>query len=86
MLFVNLVSSQNIFLGLSQLDARQSGRIGGYAFCYYGMTTTLAVATGIALVLIIHPGDPSIRTHHTDIKPTEHKNVTAVDKILDLIR
>ncbi|CAD5214621.1 unnamed protein product [Bursaphelenchus xylophilus] len=76
----------SLISGLSQLDAKQSGRIGGFAFCYYGMTTTLAVATGIALVLIIHPGDPTIRSGNLTPKPIEHTNVTALDKILDLIR
>ncbi|KAI6174596.1 Amino acid transporter [Aphelenchoides bicaudatus] len=35
--------ASSLISGLSQLDARQSGRIGAYAFWYYGMTTSLAV-------------------------------------------
>ncbi|CAD5209288.1 unnamed protein product [Bursaphelenchus okinawaensis] len=76
----------SLISGLSQLDAKQSGRIGGYAFCYYGLTTTLAVFTGITLVLIIHPGDPSIRNDDLKPKPIESTNVTALDKIMDLVR
>lgn len=33
-----------LLLGLSQMDARSSGRIGMYAFLYYAVTMTLAVA------------------------------------------
>ncbi|KAI6239734.1 Excitatory amino acid transporter [Aphelenchoides fujianensis] len=72
--------------GLSQLDAKQSGRIGGFAFWYYGMTTSLAVITGIILVLLIHPGDPSIKNHHSALVAKNQEGVDAVDKFLDLIR
>ncbi|KAI6195591.1 Excitatory amino acid transporter [Aphelenchoides besseyi] len=72
--------------GLSQLDAKQSGRISGYAFWYYGMTTTLAVVTGIVLVLVIHPGDPNIKSHPSVVAAKQQENVEPLDKFLDLIR
>ncbi|KAH7723546.1 Protein GLT-5 [Aphelenchoides avenae] len=75
----------SLISGLSQLDARQSGRIGAFAFTYYAMTTTLAVITGIILVLIIHPGDPSIK-QQVAVQEQDQASVSAVDKMLDLVR
>lgn len=40
------------------------------------------------LVLIIHPGDPSIKIHHNTLNKTDkiHEEVNKLDKLLDLIR
>jgi Na+/H+-dicarboxylate symporter len=56
-LILPLIAS-SLVSGLSQLDAKQSGRIGIFAIFYYTITLCLAVLTGICLVLLIHPGLP----------------------------
>uniref|UniRef100_A0A914EJE7 Amino acid transporter n=1 Tax=Acrobeloides nanus TaxID=290746 RepID=A0A914EJE7_9BILA len=83
MMILPLIIS-SLISGLAQLDAKQSGRMGSLAILYYISTTVLAVITGIILVLLIHPGDPSIKD---DLGTgTEGKNVSTVDTFLDLLR
>lgn len=102
MMIIPLIAS-SLISGLSQLDARQSGRIGvsevesrgqlsttylylqAYAMLFYATTMTLAVTTGIVLVLIIHPGDPSIKKE-AGIEDSGAANVSALEKTLDLMR
>ena len=76
--------SHTLVLGLSQVDARQSGKISKWAFLYYGMTTTLAVILGIVLVSVIHPGNPSMKDKPMTIN--ERADVSGVDKFLDVVR
>ncbi|TMS35322.1 hypothetical protein L596_002751 [Steinernema carpocapsae] len=75
----------SLISGLSQLDAKQSGRMSAYAFAYYALTTSVAVLTGIALVLLIHPGDASAKIQQDRLAEQE-QSVSAFDKFLDLIR
>ena len=70
---------------MAQLDARNSGRIGFRALTYYMVTTVLAAIVGIAMVLIIHPGDPRIKTTVAAVLGEEAK-VSTLDAILDIIR
>ncbi|EFO20618.1 excitatory amino acid transporter [Loa loa] len=77
-----IVSS--LISGLSQLDAKQSGRLGFLAIFYYVATTVIAVVTGIFLVLTIHPGDPTIK--HDIGEGTEAKTVSTLETFLDLLR
>lgn len=73
-----------LFIGLSSLDARASGRMGTRALAYYFATTILAAILGIICVLAIHPGDPSIKD---DLGTgARDKRVSTIDAMLDLIR
>ncbi|CAJ0960392.1 unnamed protein product, partial [Mesorhabditis belari] len=83
MMILPLIIS-SLISGLSQLDARQSGKMGSLAIIYYVSTTVLAVITGIILVLTIHPGDPTIKQNIGE--GTEGKTVSTVDTMLDLVR
>jgi len=83
-MIIPLIAS-SLISGLSQLDAKQSGRIGAYAMLFYAITMTLAVTTGIVLVLIIHPGDPSIKKE-AGLEDSGAANVSALEKTLDLVR
>uniref|UniRef100_A0A7E4VQ72 Amino acid transporter n=1 Tax=Panagrellus redivivus TaxID=6233 RepID=A0A7E4VQ72_PANRE len=77
-----IVSS--LISGLASLDAKSSGKMGFYAIVYYFSTTIMAVITGIILVLLIHPGDPTIKE---DLGTgTEGKTVSTIDTFLDLLR
>lgn len=69
---------------MAQLDARSSGRMGSRALLYYITTTILAAIVGIFMVLVIHPGDPSIKTHVEG--GTTDTKVSTLDAILDIIR
>lgn len=71
-------------VGMAQLDARSSGRMGMRALVYYLTTTILAAIVGIIMVLLIHPGNPLIKSH-VESKPDETK-VSTLDAILDIVR
>ncbi|VDM39715.1 unnamed protein product [Toxocara canis] len=81
MMILPLIIS-SLISGLAQLDAKQSGRMGSLAILYYVVTTV--IATGIFLVLSIHPGDPTIKQDLGE--GTEGKTVSTLDTFLDLIR
>ncbi|CAJ0585593.1 unnamed protein product, partial [Mesorhabditis spiculigera] len=83
MMILPLIMS-SLISGLSQLDARQSSKMGSLAVTYYIATTVLAVITGIILVLTIHPGDPSIKQEIGTGRAG--KNVSTLDTMLDLVR
>ncbi|KAF3430793.1 hypothetical protein E2986_08260 [Frieseomelitta varia] len=73
------------FLGMAQLDPKGSGRMGYRALIYYTVTTILAAIVGIIMVLMIHPGDPRIKTTITAPK-TDFTKISTLDAILDIIR
>ena len=78
--------SSSLHLGLAQLDAKKSGKMGSRALLYYFGTTMLAAVVGIVMVVTIHPGDPTIKqTIQGGSLPTG-KTVSTVDALLDLIR
>ncbi|KFM69541.1 Excitatory amino acid transporter 2, partial [Stegodyphus mimosarum] len=83
MLILPLIISSMVS-GLAQLDPKSSGKMGARALVYYFSTTILAAVVGIVLVLIIHPGDPSIKVNVG--VGTEEKKVSTLDAFLDLIR
>lgn len=83
---------------MSQLDARESGQMGLLTVGYYAITTILSIIVkfffnlinnffklGITLVLIIHPGDPTIKS---DVlyNPVEHEPISPLDTFLDVVR
>ena len=72
------------FTGLSQLDAKASGRMGSRALLYYFTTTICAAIIGIGCVLSVHPGDPSIKGELGS--GAENTKVSTIDAFLDLIR
>jgi len=71
---------------MAQLDVQRSGKIGLRALTYYSVTTILAAIVGIAMVLMIHPGNPHIKTTVTAVVKAEETKVSTIDAILDIIR
>jgi len=71
---------------MAQLDVQRSGRIGVRALTYYSVTTILAAIVGIAMVLMIHPGDPLIKNTVAMMVKAEETKVSTIDAILDIIR
>ncbi|XP_076235932.1 excitatory amino acid transporter 2 [Calliopsis andreniformis] len=84
-MFVLPLIVSSLISGMAQLDARSSGRMGFRALTYYTITTILAAIIGIIMVLMIHPGDPRIKSTITTPK-TDDTRVSALDAILDIIR
>ena len=46
----------SIISGISALDRNTTGKMGGYAIAYYGVTTIFAVIEGILMSVAIKPG------------------------------
>lgn len=84
-MFILPLIISSLITGMAQLDARSSGRIGFRALTYYMATTILAAVVGIAMVLIIHPGNPEIKPQVIDTLGEEAK-ISTIDAILDIIR
>lgn len=85
-LFRRSTNDYLLISGMAQLDVQRSGRIGIRALTYYSITTILAAIVGIAMVLMIHPGDPKIKTTVAAVVKAEETKVSTVDAILDIIR
>ena len=72
------------YTGLSQLDAKASGRMGSRALLYYFTTTMIAVVIGIVCVLSIKPG---VYSEKGDLEKDEEKRIVkTIDAFLDLVR
>lgn len=71
-------------LGLTGLDAKASGKLGGRALLYYFCTTCIAVIIGIILVVAIRPGRENIKKNLGD--GNQVKELTTLDAFLDLLR
>ncbi|RZF45728.1 hypothetical protein LSTR_LSTR011867 [Laodelphax striatellus] len=83
-MFILPLIISSLIAGMAQLDARSSGRMGLRALVYYFATTILAAIVGIVLVLIIHPGNPNIKTQMG--RPADYVKVSTLDAILDIVR
>jgi len=81
LIFASLVNS------LANLDTRTAGKLATWGIGYYVVTIFLAVATGLALVLVIKPGSYSmIRDDQVKDKGDICKGTGPSEAILDLIR
>ncbi|KAL7287411.1 hypothetical protein TKK_0018526 [Trichogramma kaykai] len=85
-MFILPLIMSSLIAGMAQLDARCSGRIGMRALTYYMSTTILAAIIGICVVLVMHPGDPSIKSSHAAVARTDEARVSTLDAILDIVR
>ncbi|XP_011880148.1 PREDICTED: excitatory amino acid transporter-like [Vollenhovia emeryi] len=85
-MFILPLIISSLISGMAQLDVQRSGRIGFRALTYYSITTILAAIVGIAMVLMIHPGNPEIKTSVAAVVKAEETKVSTVDAILDIIR
>ena len=73
----------SIISGISTLDSQTTGKLGGYAVAYYGITTIFAVIIGIIMSVAIKPGVGG-GDDATDAPPVGQ--LAPVDSLLDLIR
>lgn len=69
---------------MSSVDRRAYGKIGLRAVTFYMVTTVMAAFTGIALAVLIQPGNSS-RTVSVS-SSGDVQTVQTVDSFLDLIR
>jgi len=83
MLILPLITC-SLIVGLANLDAAVSGRIGARAVTYYLSTTALAAILGLMLVSAIQPGKGMIQPSKDEVK--EQQPVRPMDSFLDIIR
>uniref|UniRef100_H3BDV8 Amino acid transporter n=1 Tax=Latimeria chalumnae TaxID=7897 RepID=H3BDV8_LATCH len=81
MLILPLITS-SLMSGLATMDSKACGKMGLITITYYLWTTFMAVAVGIMLVIIIHPGLAVQKDNsHRSGKPI----LSSADALLDLI-
>uniref|UniRef100_T1P7I5 Amino acid transporter n=1 Tax=Musca domestica TaxID=7370 RepID=T1P7I5_MUSDO len=74
----------SLIAGSASLNARMNGKIALRTLVYFATTSLMNAALGIALVLLIHPGDPDL--HNTIDRSTDKRAVNLLDSLLDLGR
>ncbi|XP_065357744.1 excitatory amino acid transporter isoform X1 [Calliphora vicina] len=74
----------SLIAGSASLNARMNGKIALRTLVYFASTSLLNAALGIALVMLIHPGDPDL--HNTTDRSTDKRAVNLLDSLLDLGR
>ncbi|CAJ0567849.1 unnamed protein product, partial [Mesorhabditis spiculigera] len=72
-------------LVLPLLHPDTAKKLGLRTVLYYLFTAAMATCIGLTLVLVIHPGNPSIKGGKVIPKPHDHSH-EALDNILDMIR
>jgi len=75
----------SLVTGSASLNAKMSGMIAFRTILYFLLTSLISACVGLFLVLIIHPGDSSIKSMLGD-GTTEAKKTSIVDTFLDLGR
>ena len=77
----------SLIAGLGSLNVRTAGTLGGFTLLYYAVTTTLAVAVGLILVVTIHPGNSdTLAIGCTNQSHTRVNDLDTLDSFLDLVR
>ena len=74
-----------IFSGAASLNAKMNGMIALRTIVYFLVTSLISALLGLAMVLIIHPGNPETKNLLGDGNTAERK-VDIVDNFLDLGR
>ena len=73
----------SIISGIASLDAQTTGKLGGYAVAYYGVTTIFAVVIGILMSVAVKPG---VSDEQLEEATTEVGELAPIDTLLDLVR
>ncbi|XP_022221519.2 excitatory amino acid transporter isoform X1 [Drosophila obscura] len=74
----------SLIAGSASLNAKMNGKIALRTLVYFASTSFFNAALGIALVLLIHPGNPDM--HNNDDRSTDKRTVNLLDSLLDLGR
>ncbi|KAH8413014.1 hypothetical protein KR009_007418, partial [Drosophila setifemur] len=74
----------SLIAGSASLNAKMNGKIALRTLVYFASTSFFNAALGIALVMLIHPGNPDL--HNADDRSTDKRAVNLLDSLLDLGR
>ncbi|XP_039496986.1 excitatory amino acid transporter isoform X2 [Drosophila santomea] len=74
----------SLIAGSASLNAKMNGKIALRTLVYFASTSFFNAALGIALVMLIHPGNPDL--HNADDRSTDRRAVNLLDSLLDLGR
>ena len=86
-LILPLISS-SLICGIASLGAHKASNVASKAFIYYFSTTFMAVILGLALVILIKPGE-RLKIHNikeTSVDPLSNRKISSIDTMLDLVR
>ncbi|KAH8266474.1 hypothetical protein KR044_002297, partial [Drosophila immigrans] len=75
----------SLIAGSASLNAKMNGKIALRTLIYFATTSLFNAALGIALVLLIHPGNPDLHSADGDTA-SDRKAVKLLDSLLDLGR
>lgn len=74
----------SLIAGSASLNAKMNGKIALRTLVYFVTTSFFNAGLGIALVLLIHPGDPGM--HNTADRSADSRSANLLDSLLDLGR
>ncbi|XP_017860041.1 PREDICTED: excitatory amino acid transporter isoform X1 [Drosophila arizonae] len=74
----------SLIAGSASLNAKMNGKIALRTLVYFATTSMFNAALGIALVMLIHPGNPDL--HNADDRASDKRAVKLLDSLLDLGR
>lgn len=74
----------SLIAGSASLNARLNGRIALRTLAYFVSTSFFNALLGIALALLIHPGDPGL--HNVNNRVADSRSISLLDSLLDLGR
>jgi len=75
----------SLITGAASLNAKMNGMIALRTIAYFIITSLLSACVGLVLVIIIHPGNPEVKTL-LGSGTTEEKKIDITDNFLDLGR
>merc|ERR1719430_2025785 len=84
-LFMRLLKLMILPLIIASLIAKMNGMIALRTIVYFILTSLLSACVGLVLVIIIHPGNPEVKTL-LGSGTTEDKKIDITDNFLDLGR
>ncbi|KAI6177804.1 Amino acid transporter [Aphelenchoides bicaudatus] len=76
MMILPLIFS-SLIAAIAQMDTKSAAQMGLLTLGYYALTTTLAIITGISLVLLIQPGTVNCPDEHLNCYCPASSNLTA---------
>lgn len=77
----------SLITGTASINAKMNGKIALRTFVYFALTSIFNALLGTSLALLIHPGDPDLRSSSAVSEQSANsKSLSLIDSVLDLGR